>query len=253
MVSRADQIETDPLRALYARLNALEAEVRELRAGRRLEAATVGAGGLAVTGGGTVQVTAGGQVIVYDEQGNGMIRLGQVPFGDGSTKPGLVAFRSTAEGGTVAMTLFDGVWAVWDRQSNMVMSTDEVSGQGIARPWLPVTWAGIDYTQWPGTTNAAFAAIVETLLPRQQPRIYLRIRHTTDASGTTGELRVMCNGVQLGTTIAVAFAQGITDIGPVALPPAAFGAIMGLSVDGRRTAGAGVVRATVTASWTQQS
>ncbi|MEU4595471.1 hypothetical protein, partial [Micromonospora aurantiaca (nom. illeg.)] len=170
-----------------------------------------------------------------------------------STKPGLVAFRTTADGGTAAMSLFGGIFAVWDRQGNIVMSTDEASGQGIARPWLPVTWAGSDYAQWPGTTSAAFDSLVETLLPRQQPRLFARIRHTTDVSGTTGELRLMCNGTQLGATVNVAFLISTTEIGPLTLPAGGFGEVLSLTVDGRRTAGTGTVRAMVTASWTQQS
>lgn len=153
----------------------------------------------------------------------------------------------------MAMSLFDGIWAVWDRQGHIVLSTDEVSGQGIARPWLPVTWAGSDYTQWPGTTESSFSPLVETAVPRQQPRLFVRLRHTTDASGTTGEVRLMCDGTQLGPTIAVGFSVGFTDIGPLPLPAGDFGEILGMSVAGRRTAGTGAVRAMVTASWTQQS
>ncbi|MFI6162233.1 hypothetical protein ACIA59_20105 [Micromonospora haikouensis] len=245
MVSRADQVETSAIGALMRKVANLERAIRELRAARRLEAASIGAGGLTIR--------SGGAAVVEDTDGRRIIRLGKVPFPDGSTKPGLVAFRTTAEGGEVAMSLFDGVLAVWDRQGNIVMATDEVSGQGIARPWLPVTWAGVDYTQWPGTTSGTFGVILETLLPRQQPRIFLRLRHTTDVSGTTGELRVMCAGVQLGATVPVSFAVNTTDIGPVALPDAPFGTTLGLSVNARRTAGTGAVRAAVTASWTQQS
>ncbi len=222
----------------------LKRQVAELTSGRRLEAATIGAGGI------TIQ--AGGKVLVCDDVGNAMIWLGQVPFGEEGTKPGLVAFR--AGGGPPAMSLFDGIFAAWDRAGNIVMSTDEASGQGIARPWLPVTWAGSDYTKWPGTTSGAFAVVVETAIPRQQPRIFVRVRHSTDVSGTTGELRLMCDGTQLGTTVPVAYAIDFSDFGPVDLPPSsAFGDTIGLSIDARRTAGTGAVRAMVTASWTQQS
>lgn len=245
MVSRSDQIETDPLRALYARLSSLEAEVRELRAGRRAEATSIGAGGLTVKD--------GGEILMLDEAGKSIIHLGRVLFADGSTAPGLAAFRSDVDGGAVAMSLFGGILAIWDRQGNIVMSTDEYSGQGIARPWLPVTWAGSDYTQWPGTTSGTFSQVCETAVPRQQPRLFVRIRHTTDVSGTTGQLRLMCNGVQLGSTVSVAFSIAYADIGPVALPAGNFSDILGLSVEARRTAGTGAVRAMVTASWSQQS
>lgn len=245
MVSRAQQIETDPVRALYARLNALEAEVRELRAGRRAEATSIGAGGL--------RVKDGGEIVMEDTTGKVIIQLGRVLFGDGSSEPGMAAFRTDADGGAVAMSLFGGIWAAWDRQGNIVLSTDEASGQGIARPWLPVTWAGSDYAQWPGTTSGSFAQICETQVPRQQPKLFVRIRHTTDVSGTTGELRLMCNGVQLGSTVSVAFSIAYAEIGPVELPAGDFSDILSLSVDARRTAGTGAVRAMVVASWSRQS
>ncbi|MFI6329851.1 hypothetical protein ACIBBG_16310 [Micromonospora chersina] len=236
---------------LVRRLVDLERQVRELQAGRRLEAATVGGGGLTIKGG-TVTIRDDGALIIKDGD-QSLIWLGKVPFGDGSTKPGLVAFRRTDDGGRAAMSLFDGIWAVWDRGGNIVMSTDEASGQGIARPWLPVTWAGSDFTQWPGTTSGSFASVCETAVPRQQPQLFVRVRHTTDVSGTTGELRLMCNGDQLGATASVGFVVNVTDFGPVPLPVGSFGEVLGLSVDCRRTAGTGVVRAMVTASWTQQS
>ncbi|OKI52848.1 hypothetical protein [Micromonospora sp. CB01531] len=236
---------------LVRRIADLERQVRELQAGRRLEAATIGAGGLTIKGGGSVTVTDGGQVLIHDTAGNRMIWLGLVPFGDGTRKPGLVAFR--AGGGNAALSLYDGVPAIWDNTGNIIFSSDEVSGQGIARPWLPVMWAGSDYTQWPGTTSGSFSMVLETAVPRQQPKLFVRLRHTTDLSGTTGELRLMCQGAQLGPTVTVSFAVNYTDIGPVALPAGNFGETLGLSVDGRRTAGTGAVRAMVTASWTQQS
>lgn len=230
---------------LVRRVTDLERQVRELQAGRRLEAATIGRGGL--------RVRQGGEIVMEDDTGKVIIQLGKVQFPDGSEEPGLAAFRTLADGGAVAMSLFGGIWAAWDRQGNIVLSTDEASGQGIARPWLPVTWAGSDYTQWPGTTNATFAAVCETAVPRQQPQLFVRIRHTTDAPGTTGEVRLMCNGVQLGSTASVGFLISTMDIGPLPLPAGEFSETLGLSVDARRTAGTGAVRAMVIASWTRQS
>ncbi|TDC02592.1 hypothetical protein E1091_00330 [Micromonospora fluostatini] len=236
--------------------------MRELQAGRRLERATIGDGGLTVTGTGGVNITGSGRVgisgdgrlVLYAPDGSALIVLGRLTgFGDGIDRSGLAAWRTTANGGTLAMSLYDGIWAVWDRAGNVVLSTDENSGQGLGRPWLPVTWAGSDYEQWPGTTSGTFTQLCETALPKQQPRLFARIRHTTDVSGTTGQIRLMCNGEQLGPTTTVTFAIGYVDIGPLALPTSGFGDILGLSVDGRRTAGTGRVRATVTASWTQQS
>ncbi|MFG2046127.1 hypothetical protein ACGFIW_01685 [Micromonospora sp. NPDC048935] len=125
-----------------------------------------------------------------------------------------------------------------------------LASHGLTRPWVPVTWAGAISTQWPSTTSASFVPVLEAALPRQQPRITVRIRHTTDLAGTTGDLRVMCGATQLGSVVPVTITATTTDVGPVALPAGTD--VIALTVDARRTAGSGSVRAMVIASWTQQ-
>lgn len=182
---------------LMRRLTDLERQVRELAAGRRLEAATIGAGGLTVQG--------GGEVVIRDTDGRRIIRLGRVPFGDGSTKPGLVAFRTTADGGTAAMSLFDGIFAVWDRKGNIVMSTDEASGQGAGRPYLPAAHFGISFNselfgQIPGTTSGAFVGLLETRTPATHPRLRLLAYVGGTDGPTTAEGRMFVNGTVVATS-----------------------------------------------------
>lgn len=269
---------------LVKRVTDLERLVRELIAGRALEAATIGKGGIRVKDGGSVTllggggvdiqdggsvtvngggditvdddgevVIRGGQVLVEDDNGDRLIWLGQVPFGDGTTKPGLVAFRSAADGGAVALSLYDGIFAVWDRQGHIVLSTDEVSGQGIARPWLPIPFAPSDYIVWPGTASASFARVLEGSISRQQPKVDVLLSHTTDVPDTTGEVRLMCNGTQLGPTVPVGFVIAYTEIGPLELPDGEFGEILEFTIEARRTAGTGKVRAMVSSAWSRQS
>ncbi|WP_141714329.1 hypothetical protein [Micromonospora inyonensis] len=136
------------------------------------------------------------------------------------------------------MSLFDGIWAVWDRQGHIVLSTDEVSGQGIARPWLPVTWAGSDYTSGLALRNPRSARWWRPPCPANSRACsygcatHRRVRH--HRRGTADVRRH-----QLGPTIAVGFSVGFTDIGPLPLPAGDFGEILGMSVAGRRTAGTG--------------
>ncbi|MEU5872495.1 hypothetical protein AB0A73_13185 [Glycomyces sp. NPDC047369] len=243
------------------RLTDLERQVRELQAGRRLEAATIGAGGLTVKGTGGITVEGGGdlnvkggELRVGDEDGQTQVYVGPLTYGGVPAGTGWTFRRFngqpvfTLEGSDPEHQFL----AVRDAQGNIVFGDDTVSGQGLARPWLPVPWSGADYTQWPGTTSASFTSVLETTIPRQQPKLYVRIRHTADASGTTGELRLMFGGTQLGATVSVGFTVSYAEL-TVDLPPGTFGETMNLAVEGRRTAGTGAVRATVTASWTQQS
>ncbi|MEU8329813.1 hypothetical protein [Micromonospora sp. NPDC048839] len=123
---------------------------------------------------------------------------------------------------------------------------------GRQPPATPLAWVASDSTLWPGTTSSAFVSLLEASVPRQQPRITVRIRHTTELAGTFGELRVMANGQPLDSTVAVTFGAATTTIGPVALPSGTYAAVVGLTVDARRTAGSGSVRAMVAGAWTQQ-
>lgn len=182
---------------LVRRVVDLERQVRELQAGRRLEAATIGAGGLTVKD--------GGQVVIEDTDGKRILYLGKVPFPGGSTKPGLVAFRTNADGGDVAMSLFDGIWAAWDRQGNIVMSTDEVSQQGIATPYLPMAHFGISFNgelfgQIPGTTSSSFTGILETRTPATHPRLKVQALVGGTDGGTTAEGRITVNGTSVATS-----------------------------------------------------
>ncbi|WP_320067861.1 hypothetical protein [Micromonospora sp. RTGN7] len=233
MVTRANLVETDPIRQLYQRLADLEAEMRELRAARRLESAAIGAGGLTVRDGGTVAVD--------DTSSNRMLWLGQVPFGDGTTKPGMVAFRATTNdpNRTVAMSLFDGVFALWDRRGTIVVSTDEVSGSGLARPYIPVQvgdWNAPTNT----TTSATFTDMALGYNVIQHPVLHVHLLVRASDATTAGQARVTIDGTPAGpTTTITAGAYSDMLIGPFAVTPTA--GLRMVAVQARRTAGTGTI------------
>jgi len=273
MSIRRDQLETDPLRQLYDRIQKLEAQVEELRAARRLEAATIGQGGLTVKGGGTITVTEGGDIRVSGSGGidaDGYIQLRGLD-GEAQVYFGPIAYDGVSAGigwfmdrqnGRRALSMEGSnpnnqFVALWDEQEHIVVSDDAASGQGLARPWLPVAFSPSDFAVWPGTRSASYARILETQVSRQQPYLYVRLRHTTDASGTTGRLRLMASGpgfgpVQLGSPVDVGFVIAYSGIGPLPFP-GGFGDECDLWVEAQVTAGSGAVRATVTMAHTRQS
>lgn len=222
---------------LLRRLDDLERRVRELQASRGLEAATIGAGGLLIKDGGQVQVE--------DDAGSRIIRLGKVPFGDGSTRPGMVAFRSVADGGQVAMSLYDGIFAVWDRTPTIVMSTDESTGQGLATPYIPLNgWPTRLVTTLAGesTSSVTFTPLWTVQGHKQHPRVRIGVWARGSDATTAGEL------ILRDTSNAVIIA------GPVAVPANVnnwyelIGSVAGahmasikLDVEVRRTAGAGLI------------
>lgn len=234
---------------LVRRIVDLERQVRELQAGRRLEAASIGAGGLTVKN--------GGQIVVQDPaDGKGIIQLGRVLFADGSTKPGMVVFRTNADGGRVALSLFDGVPAIWDR-SSQVVATDEASGQGLARPYLPAAHFGISFnaelfSQIPGTVSASFTGVLETRTPATHPRLKLQAFVGGDTGGTTAEGRITVNGTSVITSGGDGWINGTVAV-PGWADTVGFLEEIDIRLEVRRTAGTGRALGQVYACYGVQS
>lgn len=110
------------------KFRALEQQIADLRSERRASATTIGSGGFVVDG---------GDVIMLDDDGSVMFRLGAQTHGD----RGLTIAR---EDGTVALELrktfsnsSSQTLYLYDDQG-AAMLTEEPLGNGISRPMLPV-------------------------------------------------------------------------------------------------------------------
>lgn len=177
--------------------------------------------------------------------------LGTVTAFIGRLADGMMGFIFRRQNGVAAMTLQQNAqdtstqfWALWDRSGNIVVSDDATSGQGLATPWLPIPMYSCDYTTWAGTDSTTFVKMYETPFGyKQQPRMYVRARATSDESTTTGEIRLMVDGVQIGTTQTVSFALAYYDFGPLAVA-GAHRTAMQVQIECRVTAGPGKIRAT---------
>lgn len=125
---------------------------------------------------------------------NGVV---MVDFGDQG--PGLgrgYVFRR-GEGGQPAFYLGNNqatesqYWALADNSANIIMSDDAQSGQGIARPYipLPVTKASELTTQVVTTSSTSFvdAYVIRTF--KQHPRVAVEFAVNTPA-GVTSEVRL---------------------------------------------------------------
>lgn len=133
---------------------------------------------------------------------------------DGTPQQGLLIRRSN---GTLAMAMYDSspddatapnqalTW--WDRTNHIVMSDDTFSGQGIARPYVVGGFGRHRFADWDvATTSASFETLFTTHFYKQHPRLEVSLRASMDTAATTGEVRVMVDGVQLGATTAESFA-----------------------------------------------
>ncbi|MEV6124370.1 hypothetical protein AB0M23_28335 [Streptomyces sp. NPDC052077] len=252
MPTPADQIPPDPT-SLARRVATLERELRELRAARRLEKASVGKGGL--------RIVDGGRLAMDTPQGVRMVDIGQITaaqydHGDGTPQQGVQLRR---EDGTLFLACFSyppsgfdwQAWALYDRTGSVVVAEDTNSGQGLARPYLEVPMGpsyegGWDY--WPRTSSTTATPLWEGIVYKQLPRVAVVVRASMDTSGATGELDLTIGGIAQEPPVPVSFSVGYITLGPYPLDYAHMDQIT-LAVRGRRTSGTGALRASIVSAY----
>jgi hypothetical protein len=170
--------------------------------------------------------------IVYigpDSEGKQIIRIRREGGAD-------VLYTYTAQGGRQ-------FWALTDNARQIVVSDDAVSGQGIARPWMPIPVQTSRFDDLPSTPNADWDQLQTTVWrPKQHPFWKVSVKHCVNNADTTGEARLMLDGVQVGATISVQWLSAWTDIGPFPVPGTHM-SLHQLELFARRTAGTGRVGA----------
>lgn len=192
--------------ALVRRLAALESEVRELRAGRRLEASTIGRGGI------TIQ---GGAIILLDVDGHEIGRMGvrdDLPFDmNGKPQSGFILRRND---GSIAFTLDDpnggdGGTALaqflklQDATGNIIFSDDINSKFGLANPVLSYTFTpdGTNPQTWiTMATGVAMVTYYTCPMAIFHPRISVTA-YGQSAGGSGVTLRLLANGVSQGDRV----------------------------------------------------
>jgi len=235
---------------------ALRRAMDEFRAARRLERASIGAGGLTIDSGGylAVQTPTGVQTVYV-----GALDA-ELNHTDGSTQQGVWLRR---EDGTLALAVYadpsvlgndrQGI-SLWDSSGRIVVADDIVSG-GLARPWIPISgWYDITGVEVPvsTTTSGTFTSVVEQQLYQQHPTVRVVMRVRCSDGTTAGEVRVMSGATQVGATQTIAagtYAQyEITGTSPIV--PGGWGI---LQIQARRTAGSGTVGVRGLVTWGAQS
>ncbi|MEU8209790.1 hypothetical protein AB0B85_11385 [Micromonospora sp. NPDC049044] len=212
------------------RLAELERQVRELQAGRRLEAATIGRGGLTVKGGGKVKIEdAGGLSVTGSIEAKGSVRfrdsndaiqvyMGPISY---SGVPAGIGWFFNRANGNRALTL-EGTdpnsqfMTVRDDSGNIIFSDDAGTGQGLARPYLPAANFGISlnaetYPQVPGVTSSTFTSLYENRTYLTHPRLRIRAYVGSDVVGTTAEGRITLDGTVIATSTS-GWIDGIYDV-----------------------------------------
>ena len=231
---------------LTGQIEDLKRRIKSLETQNRMSAGTIGD----IRGNSVQVVDRGGDLIAY---------VGEfTPLQpDGNPQPGLYFNR---EDGSLAFAIFDPLplvdgyhqfWSLWDRTGNLIMSEDATSGQGIARPYLPIPWVTVDTTTWPVTTSATMVDMQFTLHSLQHPYVEVWVQAAPDAA-TVGEYQLVQGSDIIGAPVQItgAAVQFVSWTVPVV---GAFGLRTDLHVAFRRVSGAGNVRGLVVGAWGVQS
>jgi hypothetical protein len=192
----------------------------------------------------------GGTLKVLAPDGGNSFWLGSIvpALPDGSYQPGFILRR---EDGTLAAALFDPTpvpgdyhqfFALYDRAGNVIVSDDTNSGQGIARPYVPSAFYPSRFADFTASsTAAAFETVFDARVPKQHPCLEVGYRASMDTTGTTGEVRVMVNGVQLGATSTEGFAVASRFTGSFPVAGAHLSQLI-VEIQARRTSATGALR-----------
>jgi hypothetical protein len=220
---------------LLDRIKQLERQYQQLWKAIGLTSATIEKGGLTLLNDAFIRmVDDNGHEIVYlgpDSTGQQIIRIRREGGKD-------VLYTYTALGGRQ-------YWALTDNNNDIVFSDDAVSGQGIARPHLPIPTRVRDWRHMPSSDLSSWATVEDTgYTPKQQPYVLIQATHCTTLPDTVGEGRVMINGVQVGPVWPVAYAVSFTDIGPKLVPGTHMSPVL-IELQTRRTSGTGYVGASM--------
>lgn len=234
----SDQIPPGP-DWIMRRLADLERQVRELTAGRRLEASSISAGGVTVDGGGTIRV-------LHDD-GTLMVIAGRVETNVGPIDT--LQFR--ALDGTQLFRAQSNLfgyedWTLQDGEGNvlvaMVPTQDGVRGRGLLRPYIPGAFASMS-TPTDSTSSGTFTTLQKAVWLKQHPAARMWV--LSAVTSTTAEIRWrVASGPDAGTVIGgpVTLTNGTVHAayGPFTIPGGHM-AEFSLDLEGRVASGAGSV------------
>lgn len=206
-----------------------------------LKNSSISEGGLTIKGGAlriNYPASQGGQNAAY---------FGDLIDGTGSYVGTGFLFEAP-DGGDIASFSYNSVTGgqttnLHDSQGNVVIGNDVDSGQGIARPYVPMGgFARARYADWSiSSTSATFETLWRGEMIKQHPRMSVATLSSMDTSGSTGEVRVLVDGVQMGSTQTIGFAQTTSLIGPAAVAGSHMKLLV-VEVQGRVATGTGALR-----------
>lgn len=199
-----------------------------------------------ISEGGTFTIKGGRLRVLYpaDQGGGDSVYCGDIYSGgtyvgtgllvQGPGGKDLVSFRSDVATGSTYVILRDSA-------ENAVLYTS-TAGDGLVRPYIGGAFHRQRFADWTvATTAAAFEGLWKGELVKQHGRLSVATQASMDTSGTTGEVRVLVNGQQLGDVKPIGYALTVSLFGPAAVPGANM-ELLTVEIQGRRTSATGALR-----------
>ena len=179
------------------RIAALESKQQEESGGSRSEHTSVGADGIRILNGGTLTIE-GGQLVLKNDTGVDLVFIGNVSDVNGTSRGWIFHF----DNGRACFAL-EGApgrqyFTLRDPQADIVVSSDGVSGHGLARPYLPMRLvptfdAQQDGTSlWPSTAAGSATKLWQGTNPLFHPKLSIGV--TMAGAGGTGHWRLDIDG-----------------------------------------------------------
>jgi hypothetical protein len=154
------------------------------------------------TQGGDVAVYWGNIVSTVDGSYLGTGELVQKP--DGTD---IASFSWDASDGTQTVHLHDD-------QNNVIIGNDKVTGQGLSRPLIPGVFYPAQFANFVGTSSTTWVTLWRARMTKQLGQLYVRAWAGNDTSGGTGQVRVLVDGVQFGSTVTTGLTITESQYGP---------------------------------------
>jgi hypothetical protein len=201
MPLRSDLLSDGPP-GIWKAIKRLQEEIRELRAARRLEAASIAAGGITVTADGSIQVLAA----------DGTVRLW---------------ISADPQG-----------FLIRDAAGNALIFEDP-GGQGLARPFFDVPMYAAKSGNMLTTTSASYEVLWRGTVDTRNPRLTAS-GWLLAGAGSTGNVRIKANGSVIGSAVAATTSLTQWTIGPLA-HSVAINSDLTVEIEAQLTGGAGPI------------
>ncbi|MCP3760150.1 hypothetical protein [Streptomyces sp. TBY4] len=217
------------------RLTAMERRIQQLSTAVNTRPA------LNTVSGGALRISDGGSLSVEEPGGTRILGVGFWT----STEYGMEIKRQS---GKTALSIRNGTAGnhdqpirIFDAYQHEIVSDDVVTG-GLARPWLPMLPPqDLATVRWPQTSATGWTTIARSYNVLWQPRLRVHLL-TAAASGVTGQVRVLVDGVPWGDPVTAGTAYDRT--APAAEDfNARFATLLKVEIQAMVTTGTGLVYA----------